>query len=135
MNIKALAIAAIAALSLGTGAATTANAAPVLSASPAISMPAAEKGAVSNVSYGYRRYRSARCRRLYILGYRFGNARARFMFNRMCRRGYGWGYSNYRRCKALYVRGFVYGNYRAKRAWYRLCRGYRGGYRRTIYGY
>jgi hypothetical protein len=92
MKTKLIALAIAAGVTLGTaGAASTASAAPVSPVVPAASISIHLGGIFGGIRFGHHRgYRHHRrvCRRLYILGFRYGNPRARHMWYRYCRRGY-----------------------------------------------
>ena len=93
MKTKLIALAIAAGVTVGTaGIASTASAAsPVV---PAASLYI-DLGGIFGVRFGdHRGYRHRRmCRRLFRLGFRFGNPRARYLWRRHCRGYYGhYGY-------------------------------------------
>jgi hypothetical protein len=85
MKTKLIALAIAAAVTAGTaGVASTASAAtPTV---PAVSI-SIDLGGLFGFRYGhhYGYYHRLRCRRLYILGFRYGNPRARHLWYRFCR--------------------------------------------------
>ena len=123
MKTKLLTLAAAAAISLGAvGLSASASA-----AIPAFNAKNLVTSTDSNVQNVYHRGHqqaslSRRCRRWYISGYRYGNSRARRMYNRYCRQIGG----NSRRCRRWYILGYRYGNSYARRMYNRYCRGMGG---------
>jgi hypothetical protein len=94
MKTKLIALAIAAGVTAGSaGIASSASAAP---ASPSV-IPAAsitiDLGGIFGVRFGHRHHgyhHRRRCRRLFILGFRYGNPRARYLWRRYCR-----GYYHY----------------------------------------
>jgi hypothetical protein len=91
MKTKLIALAIAAGVTLGTaGVASTASAAPAPLV-PAASISIHLGGIFGGIRFGgyHHGYRHRRiCRRLYILGFRYGNPRARYLWYRHCRRGF-----------------------------------------------